>query len=210
VPLAQPERWFDPIVYVLVVANLVPILPVICEVVAPLRPPVRRRRLLAALALGNACALAFALGGGAVLGAMGSSLDDLRVAGGLILLVFAIHDLLFSRVQRKEPLGEIIEDGLDARDPEVGLVPLGIPLMVGPATLATVLVVQETRGFAVTALAVGANALVNAGLLVFASRLLDTLGPGAMRTVGKVFGLLLAALAVSMIRVGLTGAGVAP
>ena len=196
-------NWLDPLVAILVVANVIPILPTVLDIVSSVPKSRRRRITLRALVLGNLVAFLFALGGGALLGAIGSGIDDVRVAGGLILLIFAIYDLLFSREQRKEPLGEMVED--QAADPqdEVGLVPLGIPLLVGPATLATSLFLAEAYGIGWTALALTVNASVNAILILVGEGLLDRVGQGAMRATGKVFGLLLASMAVSMIRTGI-------
>jgi multiple antibiotic resistance protein len=198
------DSWIDAIISVMLVANVAPILPTVLGVVEPVPRSKRRRILLLALLVGNVSALAFLLAGGPFLAAVGSGIDDLRVAGGLILLVFAMYDLLFSREQRKEPLGEIIEAESPASGSEVGLVPLGIPMMVGPATLTAILVVSEVYGTGVAIIALLANGLVNAGILFLGGPLMDRIGHGVIRTVGKVFGLLLAALAISMIRTGVT------
>jgi multiple antibiotic resistance protein len=194
----------DPIVAVLLVANLLPILPVLLNVVSVLPSKERRKKSLHALAVGNIVAVAFAISGGVLLDLMHSRVDDMRVAGGLILLVFAIYDLLFSREQRKEPLGVLAEETPPASELEVGVVPLGIPLMVGPATLTTALVVAESFGWVALVTAFAVNAILNAMLLMSGDFLMDKLGHGTIRASGKVFGLLLATLAVSMIRVGVT------
>lgn len=193
--------WLDPFLSLLLVANILPILPIVLDVVEPVPRSGRRRTLLHALLVGNATALAFIVAGGSVLQAMGSSLDDVRVAGGLVLLVFAIYDLLFSREQRKEALNELIGES-ESSATEVGLVPLGIPMMVGPATLATSLYLSEVFGVVTAGLALLVNGLLNALLLVGANRMVSLVSRGVVRTLGKVFGLLLAAMAVSMIRVG--------
>lgn len=198
------QSLVDAIVSLLLVANVVPILPVVLDVVEPVHRSKRRRTMLSALLVGNLSALAFVVAGGPFLTAVGSGIDDLRVAGGLILLVFAVYDLLFSREQRKEALSEIISAESPNDSSKVGLVPLGIPMMVGPATLATALFIGEVYGLVVATTALVLNGLVNAGLLIVGARLLESIGHGAMRTVGKVFGLLLAAMAVSMIRNGVT------
>lgn len=204
-PAGAPTGWLDPIVAVLVVANLLPILPIVLDVVGDLPREERRRVSLTALLVGNTVALLFALGGGVLLDAMHSRVDDMRVAGGIILLVFAIYDLLFSREQRKEPLGEIAEGESLAGSSPVGVVPLGIPLMVGPATLTTALVVAEAYGFLTLLVAMLINGLANVGLLMTGQRLMDSLGHGTIRASGKVFGLLLATMAVTMVRTGISG-----
>ena len=139
--------------------------------------------------------------GAELLGVLGILVDDVRIAGGLVLLVFAIHDLLFSREHRKQPLTE-----LDSGKATIPIVPLGIPLLVGPATLATTLVVAQLYGRAPAAAALVANGALNWLILAFGERVYARVGHGAMRAVGKVMGLILAALAVAMIRTGIAHA----
>ena len=67
---------------------------------------------------------------------LGITVDDLRVAGGIILLLLSIHDLIFTREKRKA----------DAVGEESGVVPLGIPIIVGPAALTTSLVLADSHG----------------------------------------------------------------
>lgn len=184
----------------LVVANVAPILPIAIQVTSGVSSVRRRTWLMRALIAGNLLALAFVLAGGAALGALGIRVDDVRVAGGLILLVFATYDLLFSREARKRPLVEVAEAG-HAMD----LVPLAVPVLVGPATLAAVLVSRYQFGVGPTAVAVAANAAVNALLLVLASAFIERVGHGALRAAGKVFGVVLASYAVAMIRTGVQG-----
>lgn len=195
----------DAFLSLLVVTNVVPILPIVLDTVEPLPRRERTGTLIKAQAVGHATAISFLLFGSAVLAAMGSDLEDLRVAGGAILLVFAIYDLLFSREQRKEPLGELIDEEGPSR--EVGLVPLGVPLMIGPASLTTAIVLREAGGLQIAIVALLVNGLINVGLLSLGTRLLDVLGRGIVRTVGKIFALLLAAMAVSLIRTGIINMG---
>jgi multiple antibiotic resistance protein len=187
-------------VTVLVVANVLPILPVVLEFTSNRAPAERRKVLLEAILAGNLVAVGTALAGGALLAATRLTVDDLRVAGGVVLLVFATFDLLFNREQRKRPLAEVVND------PETSLlVPLAVPVLVGPATLATVLVVAEDQGVLEALVAVTANGLINAALLAAAEPLYRRVGAGFGRALGKVMSLVLATLAVSMIRVGIHG-----
>lgn len=185
---------------VLLVANVLPILPVILEFTADCDGAVRRRMLLQALAAGNAVALSTAIAGSFLLHATRLTVDDLRVAGGVILLVFATFDLLFNREQRKRGLSDVMQAPVSTL-----LVPLAVPLLVGPATLATVLVVVEDSGRIPALVAVLGNGLINAAILAVAQPIYDRVGPGFGRAFGKVMSLVLAAIAVSMIRVGVSG-----
>jgi len=202
-PDTQAMNLFDPLLAVLVVANILPILPIVLDLLGRLPRKERRRTALRALLVGNLVAVAFAVGGSVLLEAMNSRVFDLRVAGGVILLVFAVYDLLFSREDRKEPLGEIVESDSSSGPLTLDIVPLGVPLLVGPATLTTALVVAETYGTLPLILAIGVNALVNVGILFTGQVFMDRVGHGALRAVGKVFGLILATLAVTMIRTGI-------
>ncbi len=188
-------------VIVLTIANVLPILPVVLQFTAGLGPAERRSLLLQAIVVGNLVAAAAALGGGMLLRATRLTLDDLRIAGGIVLLVFATFDLLFNREQRKLPVGELMPDPAAP-----SLVPMAIPVLVGPATIATVMVVAEDHGYLPAAVAIAGNAIINAAILLGGDRLLDLIGPGVGRALGKVMSLVLAAMAVSMIRLGLTGA----
>lgn len=183
---------------VLVVANVLPILPVILQFTADLEPGRRRALLLEAVVAGNAVAMATAVGGGLLLQVTRLTVDDLRIAGGAVLLVFAIFDLLFNREQRKRPLGEVIADPATS-----ALVPMAVPILVGPAVLATVLVASEEHGRTAALVAVVANAAINAALLMAADRVYARIGVGVGRALGKIMSLILAALAVSMIRIGI-------
>jgi multiple antibiotic resistance protein len=178
--------------------------------VAELPRASRRPTLLKALAVGNAAALGFVVAGGPLLRAAGSTIDDLRIAGGTILLVFATYDLLFSREQRKEPLTELggahageQEHPTDDHSATGELVPLGIPLLVGPASLAAIFIVSESYGLWIMGGALLANAAINALLLASGQRFVAHAGPGTTRALGKVMGLFLASLAVAMIRTGI-------
>jgi multiple antibiotic resistance protein len=191
---------FEAFLTVLVVANVLPILPVVLEFTADHEPAMRRKLLLEAILAGNVVAMGTALVGGALLAATRLTVDDLRVAGGIILLVFSTFDLLFNREQRKRSLADVVHDEATSR-----LVPLAVPLLVGPATLATVLVVAEDQGVVPALLAVVANAAINAVLLAAAEPIYRRVGAGLGRASGKVMSLVLATLAVSMIRLGIQG-----
>lgn len=119
--------------------------------------------------------------------------NDFRVGGGLILLVLAISDLLFTSEGRRKPEGD------------VGVVPIGIPLIVGPAALTTLLVLVHVYGYGPTLLALAANMLVVALVFHFADRLINRMHLSGVRAVSKITSLFLAAIAVMMIRLGISG-----
>lgn len=204
------------------IMNVLPVLPVTLSILegvpARERSIVTRRALLTVLSVGVLIAVA----GGAMLRWWGLTTDDLRIAGGVVLLVFAIHDLLFSRLERKSRAKELdvsIDDEMfgpssdgtvvDPRTSEgheehdLAIVPLGVPILLGPAGMTALLVFGQTRGLLPTIAAFLANFAINAVLLVHAGFVRRVFGRAVVRATGKVMGLVLAALAVSMLRRGI-------
>ncbi len=148
-----------------------------------------RRGILTAFVV----AMAITLAGQALFRLLGITVNDLRVAGGLILLSLAMYDLILSKERRK---ADDSEDG--------GAVPLGVPLIVGPGTMTACLVLADTHGRGLVVIALVLNLAITALLLHHAKRLQGWLRPAVTRAFGKVMALFLAAIAVSMMRIGIS------
>ncbi len=116
--------------------------------------------------------------------------DHFRVGGGILLLVLSVRDLLSG-------------EGFKRHTEDLGLVPIGIPLIVGPAVLTTALSLIGTVGHLNTILAMAANILITSLALLNANLLLRLLGRGGSTAISKVFMIILSAYAVKMIVEGL-------
>src|SRR6266581_1064431 len=125
--------------------------------------------------------------------ALGISVADFQVAGGLILLVLAVRELV--------ALGPPDRGGGD----EFGVVPLGMPLIAGPALLTALLILVDTVGLVFTLVSLLINLAVVAVALCNADRFSRWMGTQGLRGVSKIIALLLAAIAVSLIRRGWHG-----
>lgn len=127
---------------------------------------------------------------------LGITISDFKIAGGVLLLVFAVTDLLFADKARRKATSDL--------DPNIGVVPIGMPLIIGPAVLTTLLLSTGANGYTAT---VGAL-IVNVGIVwlvfYFSDQIITFVGTAGATAVGKVFSLLLAAIAVMMIRLGVT------
>jgi len=174
-------------------------LPIFLALTSRYEPAERRRLALHATATALFIALLILFAGQLLFALLGITVNDLRVGGGLVLLVLSISSLLFPEVVRRPP------EGADGEGTSFGIVPLGIPLIMGPAAITSVLVSRQSFGYLPTLASLALNmALV---YLVFAS------GPFVQRFVGrsvssaaaKVFSLFLAAISVAMIRAGIEG-----
>lgn len=189
----------------LVIVDPVGMVPVFLAL-AGSRPPEEQRRIAgkAVLVAGILMAL-FALAGARLLAQLGISLGAFRVAGGLLLFRIAV-DMVFAQHER-----ETEEEEQEARTrADITVFPLAIPMIAGPGTLATVMMLTGQAqphpfGLAVL-LATGAVVL---GLLYFTLRLSRpvgrALGQTGVNVITRVLGILLAALAVQYVADGVRG-----
>jgi multiple antibiotic resistance protein len=156
--------------------------------------PTRRRRVvrlavLTALGLG----LGFVAIGKGIFLFMGIEISDFLVAGGLILFLLAAKELV---------TGRMFEAQASIGEETVGVVPLGTPLIVGPAVLTTLLILVDQYHVVMVLAAFIVNLAIAWLLFEQASRVVGYLGQGGVRAVSKVIALFLAAIAIKMIREG--------
>jgi multiple antibiotic resistance protein len=169
------------------------VLPVFITLTDGIPPTAAREMARRAVLTGLTVALGIVFLGQGLFRFLGITIDDLRVGGGLILLIISIYDLIFSRERRK-----VTELSADA-----GIVPLGIPLIVGPATMTTCVVLADSHGRGLVSLVLMFNLSLVWAVLHYFDRLQAFIRPAISRAFGKVMSLLLAAIAVSMLRSGI-------
>ena len=127
-----------------VAINVPGILPLYLGITEVLSPGERRRLTLQAVVTAMAVAVLILFAGQLIFSLLGITVNDLRVGGGLILLVLSISNLIFGDYRRREPDGGEAGDSAAAT---VGVVPLGIPLIMGPAAITSILVSREAYGY---------------------------------------------------------------
>jgi multiple antibiotic resistance protein len=120
-------------------------------------------------------------------------MPDFLIAGGLVLLVLAVSDLVGGG-------GHEARGSSPRRD--FGVVPIGTPILAGPATLATLLVLADRYGAWLTALSLILNLLAAWRIFHGAALLTRVFGRNGLRAASKVISLFLAAIAVRLIREG--------
>ncbi len=175
-----------------VAVDVVGIVPIYLALTAPLSAEERRAVLRSSLIVATIVSIGFALLGKAVFVFLGITVADFQIAGGLVLLGLAGLDLL-----TREPRG--LAAGAD-----VGVVPLGVPIIAGPAVITTGILLVDQYGTVVTLLALVAN-LGLGGLVLANARSVERLvGRTGARAMSKIVSLLLAAIGVHWIRQGLS------
>ena len=158
-----------------------------------LAPAQRAQQLRAGLLTALILGVVFLFAGTPLLGLLGITVGDFLIAGGIVLLVLAVSDLV---------VGESHEGRGIATRPDLGVVPIGTPLLAGPATLTTLVVLADRYGLAITALALLTNLCIAWRLFAGAEALNRRFGQNGLRAASKVVSLLLAAIAVKFIREG--------
>lgn len=154
----------------------------------------RRRKILTAEATLTAfvVSVVFLAAGRLLFSFLGITESDFRIAGGIVLLVFAVYDLLFSKEHKRDP------------GTSVGVVPIGVPLIMGPAALTTIIILVDSYGYLLTIASLLVNMLIVWMVFTQSKLIMKVLGKAGSRAVGKVVALFLAAIAVMMIRSGIT------
>ena len=150
----------------------------------------RKHQALLGILTGLLVAGGFIFLGKIIFSALGITVADFQVAGGLILLILAVRELV--------GFGPHDRGGGE----EFGVVPLGMPLIAGPALLTSLLILIDSVGVVYTVLSLLVNLLIVAIALCNADRFARLMGKQGLRGVSKLIALLLAAIAISLIRRG--------
>ena len=140
--------------------------------------------------------LVFLFFGRFILDVLDISFGSFAIAGGVILLALSIRYMMTGKMV------ELIKEEMAA------VVPIGTPLTVGPATITTLLIVAEEFPLYMVVLSFALNLLIAWAVFLLGYRIIGFLGYGGIRAISRVFSLLLAAIAVSMIFRGLDSLGV--
>lgn len=161
--------------------------------------PSNRRQLIILREGLIACAtlVAFVFAGDWILKSLRLSTVALEITGGLMLFIIALRMVFPSSGQQMAT----------SLDQEPMVVPLAIPLIAGPASLATVLLAsRQTSQPGVMILAIFAASAINIAVLLFGERLAKMFGKTGMEAMERLMGLALTTMAVQMILTGIKNA----
>lgn len=176
---------------IFVAVDAIGILPLFVALTEGLKKKEKSKIIFQSMITAMCLAVGFIFLGKAVFKLMGITLGDFMVAGGAILFYIAVADI---RGPGK---------GSRYANQELGAVPLGTPLIVGPAVLTTSLIIIGEYGLAATLISVSINILLAGCILLLSGGIIKILGRSGSRALSKVTNLLLAAIAVMLIRKGI-------
>ncbi len=177
---------------IFVAVDAVGVLPIFVSLTEGMRRDEKTKTITQSVLTALLLAVGFVFLGKAVFKLLGITIGDFMIAGGAILFCLAITDIINPVARRRIP-GQ-----------QLGAVPLGTPLIVGPAVLTTSMIIISQYGLVATLISVVVNVLL-AGIIFSASSvLMRVLGDAGSKALSKVMHLLLAAIATMLIRKGLT------
>ena len=173
---------------------------------AEMQVPERHRTLARALLIAFAVTLFFLVAGRALLLYLGVTVFAFSISGGILLFVASLPMLFGQRPALQSP--ERNEQGSMGED--IAIFPLAIPLLSGPGTITTILLLANQAGanlklIGTLALVSAAVYLISWCILFGSERLMARLGEGKVRIITRVLGIVLAALAVQYVLNGLGG-----
>jgi multiple antibiotic resistance protein len=168
-------------------------LPIFLALTQEVEPKHRRHAVHLATLTALGVGLGFVAIGKAIFSLLGIEVADFLMAGGIILLILAVRYLI---------TGKIVETEDSSASEMVGVVPLGTPLVVGPAVLTSLLSLTGQYRIAIVLSSFILNLAIQWVLFRQATRIVAFLGRTGANAVSKIVMLLLAAIAVKMIRQG--------
>jgi len=121
---------------------------------------------------------------------LGVMVADFKIAGGMVLLAISLRDILR------------YEKSIRLPTETMGAVPIGTPLVTGPAVLTTIVILLDSYGPYITVLSFVTNLIITWIVFLYAAAISKFLGKAGSKAFSKIASLLLAAIAVMMIRKG--------
>ena len=162
-----------------------------------------RSTLVAALVL-----ILFSLFGEGFLHMLGIGLDAFRIAGGIMLFLIALEMVFEKRTQRRTERAEgVVRDAAEAHRPveqeDISVFPMAIPMIAGPGSIATVMLMtaraQTLEQSLIVVAALVAVMILMLISLLGAAVLMRLLGARLEATISRLLGVILAALATQFV-----------
>lgn len=190
------EPYILTLIPIFVAVDAIGNIPLFVSLVEGMGKQQRHRVIAESVTTATALAILFMLIGKWVLRFIGITIADFQIAGGALLFVISVRLLLPGATKGLLPTGH---------DKDVGVFPLGTPLITGPAVLTTTLMMLDSFGIMATFVSLVINMLIVWITLAKANAIMKLMGAGGTRAFSKIMYILLAAIGVMMVRRGIMG-----
>ena len=176
---------------VFVALDIIGIVPLYIGLTRSMSPANRKVVLDKSIGVAFSVAVLFAILGHSIFGFLSINEADFKMAGGLVLLLVSLADLLQGPESQQHSSGS------------TGIVPLAVPLISGPAVITTAILQVSARGYVITVVSLVVNFLMAWWVLSRSESVARLIGKDGTVVISKIAALMMAAIAVSMIRGGL-------
>ena len=185
------ESFVRAFIPLFVAIDIMGLLPVFVGLTEKMGKPERRRTVEVATLTAAIISVSFIFLGDAILSFLSVTVNDFRIAGGILLLIFAIQDLYVGGKPRRQV------------STTLAVVPIGMPLIVGPGVLTTSLLVVQNHGYPCTLTALALNLAIVYAVLRASAPIMRMVGQGVAVAAAKIASLFLAAIGIMMLRIGI-------
>jgi len=175
-----------------IAVDAIGVLPIYLSITNETEPAAKHPIVIQSVITAAAVALIFLFFGPPLLLLLGISVADFMIAGGILLFVIALSDLITGEKRQR------------TFDPTaLGAVPIGVPLITGPGVLTTSILVANAHGTWITSLSLLLNIAIAGVIFWFGDPLANFLGNAGGTTISQIASLLLASIAVMLVRKGI-------
>jgi multiple antibiotic resistance protein len=179
---------------IFVALDVVGTLPIYASITSAMIKPEKAKIVDTSMLVAFVVAVVFLFLGTAIFRFLGITIGDFKIAGGIVLLLISLTDLVGQPEVEKRASGS------------TGIVPLAVPLITGPGVLTTLVLQARSAGYLLTLAALSLNYVLAWGLLHKSDGITRKIGKDGTTILSKIAALLLAAIAVAMIRTGIVEA----
>lgn len=209
------DAWFDMAVFASAFATLFVIVdppgcaPIFATLTQGTSKAHRRAMAFKSVFVASIILYGFAFVGEWLFSKLGISLDALRIAGGIMLFIIGLNMVFEKRTEKREDRAEDLLE--DIEDPEdISVFPMGIPMIAGPGTMASLLLMLKGNDVGVAGeiavmAALAAVLIITLISFLLAGGLIKLMGKSFTNVLTRVLGVLLATLAAQFILDGLQG-----
>ncbi len=168
------------------------IVPIVLGLTKGMDPGDRKKTLNTALLTGFVLLVLFAIAGDQLLALFGITVYSFKIAGGILLLLLSMQILV-----RGQPMA----GGLRAED--IGVVPIAIPLLVGPGAITTTIVTLQTAGILSTLVSIAVVIFLTYLIFRYIDKINSLLGSRGSAVLSMLMAIFIAAIAIQFILTGI-------
>ena len=191
IPLYNMREFLLSFIPIFVAMDAIGILPMVIGFTEHIKKKEKQRIINQSIITAFLIGIIFLFLGKWIFKILGVQVSDFKIAGGAVLLAISLRDIL--QFERRHKLSS----------ETMGAMPIGTPLVVGPAVLTTIIILLDSYGPYLTVASFVINLLITWIVFYYASAISGFLGKAGSKAVSKIAALLLAAIAVMMMRKGI-------